>query len=112
MEKDNKHLWDQFIRLGERIGDKDLSREDQWMIKDYRRLMKILCPPTEEEKQIKSENRRKRNENIDQQIKERLIKDKCSKCNSDLKQTRKGSKVVQCINEECKARFQYKSKKR
>ena len=109
MIDDKQHLWDRFIRLGDMIGDGDY---DPWVPREYKKLMKILCPPTEEEKQIKSENRRKRNENIDQQIKERLIKDKCSKCNSDLKQTRKGSKVVQCINEECKARFQYKAKKK
>jgi len=109
---DKQHLWDRFIALGDRIGMGDLEREDQWMIKDYRRLMKILCPPTEEEKAIKAEIRRKRNENIDKQIEEKLKVDKCSKCNSDLKQTRKGSKVVQCINEECKTRFQYKSKKK
>jgi len=47
-----------------------------------------------------------------EQIEERLKTDTCSKCNSNLKQTRSGSKVVQCINEECKARFQYKSKKK
>jgi len=109
MEKDNQHLWNSFIRLGEMIGDGD---HEKWVEVEYRRLMKILCPPTEEEKAIKAENRRKKNENIDKQIKERLEKDKCSKCNSDLKQTRKGSKVVQCINEDCKARFQYKSKKK
>jgi len=109
MEKDNQHLWNSFIRLGEMIGDGD---HEKWVEVEYRRLMKILCPPTEEEKAIKSENHRKKNENIDKQIKERLEKDKCSKCNSDLKQTRKGSKVVQCINEKCKARFQYRAKKK
>ena len=107
---DNKEwMWSQFIRLGDRIGDGDY---EPYMVKEYKRLMKILCPPTEEEKAIKAENRRKKNENIDKQIKERLEKDKCSKCNSDLKQTRKGSKVVQCINEVCRARYQYKAKKK
>lgn len=109
MIEDKEWMWSQFIRLGDRIGDGDY---EPYMVKEYKRLMKILCPLTEEEKAIKSENRRKKNENIDKQIKERLEKDKCSKCNSDLKQTRKGSKVVQCINEECKARFQYKAKKK
>lgn len=107
--QDKEWMWSQFIRLGDRIGDGDY---EPYMVKEYKRLMKILCPPTEEEKAIKSENRRKKNENMDKQIKERLEKDKCSKCNSALKQTRKGSKIVQCINEECKAKWQYKSKKK
>lgn len=106
---DKQHLWHRFIRLGDMIGDGD---HEKWVEVEYRKLMKILCPPTEEEKAIKSENRRKKNENIDKQIQERLKTDKCSKCNSDLKQTRKGSKVVQCTNEECKSRYQYKSKKK
>lgn len=111
MEKDKQHLWDRFIRLGEMIGD-GLHFEESWISKDYRRLMKILCPPTEEEKAIKTELRRKKNENINKQLEEKLKLDKCFKCNSDLKQTRKGSKVVQCVNEECKAKYQYKSKKK
>lgn len=111
IQNDNQHLWDRFIRLGEMIGD-GLHYEEPWISKDYKQLMKILCPPTPEEKAIKSEIRRKKNENIDKQIQERLITDKCSKCNSDLKQTRKGSKVVQCVNKDCKARYQYRSKKK
>lgn len=111
---DKEWMWSQFIRLGDRIGDGDY---EPYMVKEYKRLMKILCPPTEEEKARKSEIRRKKNENIDKQIEEKLKVDKCSKCTSYLKQTRKGSKVVKCINEECGARFQYraqanKSKKR
>jgi len=89
MIDDKQHLWNSFIRLGEMIGD-GMHYEQPWITKEYKRLMKILCPPTEEEKAIKAENRRKKNENINKQIKERLEKDKCSKCNSELKQTRKG----------------------
>lgn len=111
MVEDNQHLWDRFIALGDRIGMGDLDKDDQWMVRDYKRLMKILCPPTEEEKVRKTENRQKRNKNIDSQIKKRLETDKCFKCSSELKQTRSGSKVVQCINEECRAKWQYKAKK-
>lgn len=90
------------------IGDGD---HEKWVEVEYRKLLKILCPPTEE-KQWNKEIRLKKNKNIDEQIKERIKTDKCSKCSSDLKQTRSGSKVVQCTNQECKARFQYKSKKK
>lgn len=108
MVGDNELMWSNFIRLGEMIGDGD---HEKWVEVEYRRLMKILCPPTEEEKARKTENRRKRNENINLQIQERLKTDKCFKCSSELKQTRGGSKVVQCINEECKTKWQYKTKK-
>ena len=109
--KDNEFEWNQFCRLGEMIGD-GLHYEDPWISKEYKRLAKILIPPTEEEKQYKTEIRRKKNENINKQIEDRLKTDNCSKCNSSLKQVRSGSKVVQCVNEECKARFQYKSRKK
>ncbi len=110
MSKESEELmWRNFIRLGEMLGDGDY---DSWVPKEYKRLLKILCPPTEEEKQRKSENRRLKNKNIDKQISERLETDRCSKCSSELKQTRSGSKVVQCTNQECKARYQYKSKKK
>lgn len=109
--RDNEFEWNQFIRLGDEIAMGN-HYENPWISKEYKRLAKILIPPTEEEKQYKAEIRRKKNENINKQIEERLKTDICSKCNSKLKQTRSGSKVVQCINEECKARFQYKSKKR
>jgi hypothetical protein len=97
--------------LGDRIGSGD-HWEEPWISKEYNRLLKILCPPTEEEKKYKAEIRRLKNKNIDEQIEKRLETDNCSKCSSELKQTRSGSKVVQCTNQECKARFQYKSKKK
>ncbi len=109
--RDNQREWDLFIKLGDEISLGN-HYEDPWISKEYKRLAKILIPPTKEEKQYKAEIRRKKNENIDKQIQERLKTDNCSKCQSNLKHTRKGSKVIQCINEECKAKFRYKSKKK
>ena len=109
--RDNEFEWRQFIRLGDEIGMGN-HYEDPWISKEYKRLAKLLIPPTKEEKQYKAEIRRKKNENINKQIEEKLKTDTCSKCNSKLKQTRSGSKVVQCTNEECKAKFQYKTKKK
>lgn len=102
-------MWRNFIHLGEMIGDGD---HEKWVEVEYRRLLKVVCPPTKEEKQAKTEIRRKKNENINKQIEERLKTDSCSKCNSKLNQTRSGSAVVICINEECKARFKYSKKKK
>lgn len=107
MKENNDFLWNQFIKLGEMIGD-GLHYEEPWISKEYRKLAKILLPPTEEEKQWKKE----RLEKLDSQVKERLQKDNCAKCGSKLKQTRKGSKTVICTNEECKARYIYKTKKK
>ena len=109
--RENEFEWNQFIRLGEMIGD-GLHYEDPWISKEYKRLAKILVPITDWEKDYKAEIRRKKNENTNKQIEERLKTDTCSKCQSVLKQVRSGSKVVQCINEQCKAKFQYKTKRK
>ena len=105
--QENEFEWNQFCRLGEMIGD-GLHYEDPWISKEYKRLQKILIPETQEEKGYKKKLRQKRNESINEQIIEKLKKDKC-KCGGGLKQTRSGSKKVKCI--ECGSRYQYKSKK-
>jgi hypothetical protein len=106
--RDNEFLWNQFIRLGDEIGMGN-HYEYPWISKEYKRLSRILIPEIKEQE---SEIRRKKNKNINKQIEEKLKTDTCPKCNSKLKQTRSGSKVVQCTNEECKAKFQYKTKKK
>lgn len=105
--RENEFEWSQFCKLGEMIGD-GLHYEEPWISKEYKRLSRILIPEIKEQE---AENRRKKNENINKQIVEKLKIDKCPKCSSELKQTRSGSKVVQCINEDCKAKFKYKTKK-
>lgn len=108
---DRDFLHHQLVKLGDMLGD-GLGYEEPWIGKEYRKIYNLLYPPTKEEKQAKAEIRRKKNENINKQIEEKLKTNSCTKCNSKLKQTRSGSKVVQCINEQCKAKFQYKSKKK
>lgn len=105
--RENEFEWNQFCKIGEMIGD-GLHYEEPWISKEYKRLSRILIPEIKEQE---AENRRKKNENINKQIVEKLKTDKCPKCASELKQIRSGSKVVQCINEDCKAKFQYKTKK-
>lgn len=89
------------------IGD-GLHYEDPWINKEYKRLQKILIPETQEEKDYKKKLRQKRTESINEQVAEKLKKDKC-KCGGELKQPRSGSKKVKCV--ECGSRYQYKSKK-
>ena len=107
MERENRFEWEQFCRLGEMMGD-GLHHEEPWIGKEYKKLLKILIPETELEKDLKKNARKTRNENIDKQIKELLSSDKCA-CGGDLQQSRSGSKVVKCA--ECDKRYRYKSKK-
>ena len=98
---DNSHLWEQFCRLGDMIGD-GLHHEEPWISKEYRKLQKILLPPTPEEKKI-------RRDSINLQM-TNLLKDRKCKCGGILKQTRSGSKTCQC--ETCNAKYVAKAKKK
>ncbi len=109
--KDNEHLWNQFIKLGDMMGDGLHHEPDgKWITREYKKLMKILCPPTEEEKAAKKEIRQKRNKLIDEAISTRLQTDTCNSCTGKLIQTRSGSKVVQCTS--CEKKYVYKAKKK
>lgn len=105
-KRENEFEWNQFIRLGDMIGD-GLHHEDPWIAKEYKKLSKILIPELREsEKKIKVQA----NEAINLKISEKLKTDRCS-CGSELKQSRSGSKVVKCINKECNKKYTYKYKK-
>ena len=101
-------MWNQFIRLGEMIGDGD-HWEDPWIEKEYKRLAKILIPKSDEEKSAAKEKRQEINNMIDGKIEEKLKTDTCNKCQGELKQTRSGALIGECV--ECGAKFQYKYKK-
>src|SRR5690606_17602410 len=108
MTNDNDFLWRQFIKLGDYMGDGLHHEPDgKWISREYRKLSKILIPEIKEQEKSR---RQIKNRHIDEQIKKRIETDNCSKCQGSLKQVRSGSKVVQCV--ECKAKFQYKSKKK
>ena len=52
--KDNEHLWRQFCRLGEMMGDGlHYEPDGKWIAKEYRQLAKILIPEMKEEKSIR-----------------------------------------------------------
>jgi hypothetical protein len=102
----NDHLWRQFIRLGEMIGD-GLHHEEPWISKEYKHLAMILCPPTAEEKEMMKLQRKNKNANIDAQM-ANLLKDRQCSCGGTIKQTRSGGKTAYC--ERCKAKFKAKPK--
>jgi hypothetical protein len=102
----NEHMWRQFIRLGDMIGD-GLHHEEPWISKEYKQLAKILCPPTEEEKAFMKGRRQQNKAIIDEQM-TNLLKDRKCTCGGDIKQARSGSKVAYC--QKCKQRFKAKSK--
>lgn len=106
-KRENEFEWNQFIKLGDMMGD-GLHHEEPWIAKEYKKLAKILIPDLRETEKKRRVNK---NESINLQIAEKLKADKCN-CGSDLKQVRSGSKVVQCINKECNKKYTYKSKKR
>ncbi len=91
--KENQHLWNQFIRLGERIGDGDLdASESRWMNKEYSKLSKILIPELKEKAKEQRANKAK---NINEQM-VKLLSDKNCMCGGSYKQSRSGSKVAYC----------------
>ena len=103
----DKLMWNQFCRLGEMIGD-GLHYEEPWISKEYKKLAKILIPPTDEEKEYYKEIREIKNKSIDEQMAKLLSEKKCN-CGGVIKQSRSGSKVAYCIS--CKQRFKAKVKK-
>lgn len=91
----NKHLWDQFIKLGEMIGDGAHEEPGgKWMSREYKKLSKILVP---EIKEAETNFRQIKNKAIDEKIKLLLEKMKSTCCNSDFKQARSGSLIVYCF---------------
>lgn len=108
METGTKDQWDRFARLGDMIGDGLHHEPDgKWITREYKRLYKILCPQTEEEKEAEKEFRKAINKNIDTQI-SLLLKEKRCACGGELKQARSGSKICYCSI--CNTRYKAKSK--
>lgn len=104
---ENKHLWEQFCRLGERIGDGDLEgSEAKWFNREHARLARILIPELKEQDK---EKRAAKAKNINKQMVKLLSEHKCQ-CGGAYKQSRSGSKIAYC--ESCNKRVQAcKSKK-
>lgn len=93
--RDNEHLWNQFIRLGERIGDGDLdASESKWMNREYSKLSKILIPELKEQSKEQRKNKAK---NINEQMIKLLAEKKCN-CGGTYEQSRSGSKVAYCLS--------------
>lgn len=95
-----KHLWDQFIKLGEMIGD-GLHNEPggRWISRDYKRLSKILVP---EDKEMAAARRKIKSDFIDAQMKKLLDGRKCE-CGGEIKQKKSGVKVAYCTS--CNTRY-------
>lgn len=98
---ENKHLWEQFCRLGERIGDGDLEgSEARWFNREYSKLARILIPELKEQDK---EKRAAKAKNINEQMTKLLSEKKCS-CGGNYKQSRSGSKIAYC--QSCSKRVQ------
>lgn len=102
---DNEHLWRQFCKLGEMMGDGlHYEPDGKWIAKEYRQLAKILIPEMKEENSIR---RKLKAANIDAQMAKLLEGKKCN-CGGEIKQGRSGTKVAYCQN--CKQRYVARSK--
>lgn len=89
----NQHLWDRFIRIGERIGDGDLdSSESRWMNREYRKLSRILIPEIKEQEK---EERKAKADRINLQMIPFLENKKCV-CGEKLIQSKKGTLGIKC----------------
>lgn len=100
MSKDinREFLSNQLIKLGDMMGDGLHHEADgKWISAEYRRISKLLYP---EEFKRKREQKTKR---INERIAELLENRKCDKCGGELKQSRSGSKVINCTS--CPARY-------
>jgi hypothetical protein len=105
MEQENKHLWDQFCKLGEMMGDGLHHEPDgKWISREYKKLSKILVP---EIKEVEQKRRIQKNGLVDQQINNLLADKKCS-CGGSLRQSRSGSKILYCTV--CPLRYKATSK--
>jgi hypothetical protein len=106
MDDKQQHLWDQFCKLGDMMGD-GLHNEPggKWISRDYGKLAKILIPDMKEAMSIK---RKLKAANIDAQMSKLLEGKKCN-CGGDIKQGRSGTKVAYC--QSCNLRYVAKSKK-
>ena len=106
-ERDNEFEWNQFIRLGDMMGDELHHEPDgKWITREYKRLSKILIPEIAE---AYKEKRKRKAASTNEQIKKLIEKFKCS-CGGELKQKRSGTKVVYCII--CDKRYVATTKKK
>lgn len=97
------YLSNQLIKLGDMMGD-GLHHEEPWIAKEYGKIAKALYP------EIYQDIRKRKSDNINDQMKKLLSGKKCSKCETGvLVQTRKGSKKIKCLL--CGARYVATSKK-
>lgn len=86
---DNEFLWDQFIRLGEMLGDGLGDEPDgKWIGKEYKRIARVLG--------IYKEHRKNNNEKINEFMEKRITETKCN-CGGNLRQSRKGSFIGVCV---------------
>lgn len=100
-------LWNQFCKLGERIGDGDMDPdEEKWVNREYKKLSRHLIPEIKEDEK---EQRKRRNKLRDQSISKYITENKCPGCSGNLKQSRSGSYVLLCIS--CNSRFKLKVKR-
>lgn len=100
MERDNQFEWNQFIKLGDMMGD-GLHHEPDgaWITKEYNKLARLLVPEIREAEKLK---RAQKAISVNASI-HKLIQNKPCPCGGKLKQSRSGSVIMYC--ETCGKRY-------
>lgn len=90
LKRNNDHLYQQLVRLGDMMGDGlHLEPDGKWIEEEYNNICMFLGL-------IKGAKKRD-SKSIDEFMKDRVTQVKCC-CGGNLKQSRKGSFIGICIN--------------
>lgn len=90
MNNDNRQLYDQLIKLGDMMGDGlHLEPDGEWIKKEYRKILRSLGL-------LPKKTVHRDSSSIDKFMVKRVETVKCN-CGGDLKQTRKGAFIAQCV---------------
>lgn len=86
-------MQNQFIKIGDRLGDGDAEGSERaWLRREYARLSKRLVP---EIKEAHDRNKQAKRDHINEQMTKLIAIKKCI-CGGSLKQSRSGSKICYC----------------
>lgn len=91
VKRNDDFLYNQLVKLGDMMGDGLHHESDgKWIEKEYKAITKVLMP------EVFADIRKKKRDNVDKQMAELLLKNKCE-CGGILAQVRKGVKVSVCL---------------
>lgn len=92
----DESLHNQLIKLGDMMGDGlHYEPDGKWIEREYKQICKLLGY---------TKPRKDNSEVINKKMEQRVKDVPCTKCNGELKQTRKGSMRAKCVD--CDSKYQ------